>query len=134
MASTGPSKTELRKFGVTVGLAFAVFGAISWWRGHETPPKVLWTLATLLVVPGLLAPALLGPVNRVWMRMAHVLGQINTRIILGILYFLVITPVGLLLRLLKGDPMDRSLKEPKSSAWVKREPQPIELARYERQF
>ena len=127
------SKTELRKFGMTVGAAFAVLGTISWWRGHEIPPRVLWTVGTLLFVPGLLFPAVLGPVQRGWMAFALVLGHVNTRIILTVLYYLVMTPVGFVLRLFR-DPLDRTLGEGKASHWVKREPGPVDAARYERQF
>lgn len=127
------SKSELRKFGLTVGTAFAVFGAISWWRGHELPPRILWTLAGLLIVPGLIAPAILGPVQRGWMAFATVLGHINTRIILTVLYYLVMTPVGLVMRLFR-DPLDRSLKDTRDSQWIRREREPVDVARYERQF
>jgi hypothetical protein len=127
------SKSELRKFGLTVGTAFAVFGAISWWRGHELPPRILWTLAGLLIVPGILAPSILGPVQRGWMAFAMVLGHINTRIILTVLYYLVMTPVGLVMRLFR-DPLDRSLKDTRDSQWIRREQQPVDVARYERQF
>ena len=127
------SKAELRKFGLTVGGAFAVFGAISWWRGHELPPRVLWTLAALLMVPGAIAPAILGPVHRVWMAFATVLGHVNTRIILTVLFYLVMTPVGLIMRLFR-DPLDRSLRDRSTSQWIKRESQPVDPGRYERQF
>ena len=129
-----PSSTkELRKFGLTVGAAFAVLGAVSWWRGHVWPPRVMWTLAVLLMVPGALFPAVLGPVQRGWMKFALVLGHFNTRIILTVLFYLVMTPVGLIMRLFR-DPLDRSLKEERDTQWIKRESQPVELARYERQF
>ena len=129
-----PSSTkELRKFGLTVGAAFAVLGAVSWWRGHVWPPRVMWTLAVLLMVPGALFPAVLGPVQRGWMKFALVLGHFNTRIILTVLFYLVMTPVGLIMRLFR-DPLDRSLKEERNTQWIKRESQPVELARYERQF
>lgn len=127
------SKPELRKFGLTVGAAFAVLGAISWWRGHELPPRIMWTLAVLLIVPGAIAPGILGPVNRAWMAFANVLGHFNTRIILTALFYLVLTPVGAIMRIFR-DPLDRSLRDAKESQWVKRESQPVELARYERQF
>ena len=127
------SKAELRKFGLTVGGAFAVFGAISWWRGHELPPRVLWTLAALLMVPGAVAPAILGPVHRVWMAFATVLGHVNTRIILTVLFYLVMTPVGLIMRLFR-DPLDRSLRDRSTTQWIKRESQPVDPGRYERQF
>jgi hypothetical protein len=127
------SKAELRKFGLTVGLAFAAFGTVSWWRGHELPPKVLWTLGVLLVVPGLVAPAILAPVRRAWMAFAAVLGHVNTRIILSILFYLVLTPIGFVLRLFR-DPMQRSLADRSGSQWIKRKLEPVDPASYERQF
>jgi hypothetical protein len=127
------SNAELRKFGLTVGGAFAILGAISWWRGHETPPRVLWTIAVLLAVPGAVAPAILGPVHTAWMAFANVLGRINTRIILTVLYYLVMTPVGVIMRLFR-DPLDRALRQQKESHWIKREIEPVDPGRYERQF
>ncbi len=127
------SSAELRKFGLTVGGAFLVLGAISWWRGHELPPRVLWTLGGLLIVPGALFPAVLGPVQRGWMKFALVLGHFNTRVILTVLFYLVMTPIGFILRLFR-DPLDRSLRNQGPSQWIKREREPVELARYERQF
>ena len=127
------SKSDLRKFGLTVGGAFTLLGLISWWRGHEIPPRVLWTLAVLLVMPGLAAPALLAPVQRGWMRFAHVLGNVNTRIILAVLFYVVFTPLGFVMRLFK-DPLDLSLKQSDSSNWVRRTQQAVDPASYERQF
>ena len=127
------STAELRKFGLTVGGAFAVLGAISWWRGHELPPRVLWTLAVLLIVPGALFPAVLRPVQRGWMAFAVALGHFNTRVILTLFFYLVLTPVGFVMRLFR-DPLDRSLDDRSASQWVKRELQPLEPNRYERQF
>jgi hypothetical protein len=67
------------------------------------------------------------------MKFALVLGHFNTRVILTVLYYLVMTPVGFIMRLFR-DPLDRSLKDGNASHWIKREPQPVDLARYERQF
>jgi hypothetical protein len=128
-----PSTRELRKFGLTVGIAFAVFGGISWWRGHELPPRVLWTLAGLLIVPGLVAPGLLGPVQRGWMKFAGVLAHVNTRIILILMFYVVFTPIGLVMRLFR-DPLNRSLRNRDGTVWIKRETKPVEFARYEQQF
>ena len=127
------SKRELRKFGLTVGLAFLVLGGISRWRGHELPPLVLCTLGTLLIVPALLGPAVLGPVQRGWMRFAEVVGAFNTRLILGLLFYLVFTPVGFLMRLFR-DPMTRSMRDVERSQWVRRKVEPVDPARYQQQF
>jgi Saxitoxin biosynthesis operon protein SxtJ len=127
------SKRELRKFGLTVGLAFLVLGGISKWRGHELPPRILWTAGSLLLVSGLLAPGLLGPVQRGWMRFADVLGTFNTRLILGLLFYVVFTPVGFVMRLFR-DPMTRSLRDGERSHWVRRKVEPVDPARYQQQF
>ena len=127
------STAELRKFGLTVGAAFAVLGTISWWRGHELPPRVLWTLSVLLIVPGALFPSVLRPIQRGWMAFAVALGHFNTRVILTVLFYLVLTPVGFVMRFFR-DPLDRSLAKRSESQWIKRELQPLEPSRYERQF
>jgi hypothetical protein len=127
------SNAELRKFGLTVGAAFVVLGTISWWRGHELPPRILWTMGGLLIVPGAVAPALLRPIQRGWMAFALVLGHVNTRIILTVLFYLVMTPVGLIMRLFR-DPLDRSMSGNTTTHWTKRAPEPAEIQRYERQF
>jgi hypothetical protein len=124
---------DLRKFGLTVGGAFAVFGAISWWRDHDTAPKVLWMIAALLIAPGLVAPALLGPVQRAWMALALALGHVNTRVILTAVFYLVVTPIGFVMRLFH-DPLDRSLRDAQESRWIKRAGEDVDPSRYERQF
>jgi Saxitoxin biosynthesis operon protein SxtJ len=124
---------ELRRFGLTVGGAFLLLAAISAWRGHTIPPRVLGTLGVLLVVPGLIVPRVLGPVEKAWMRFAEVLGRINTRIILTVLYCVVMTPIGLVRRWL-SDPLDRKMHDGRSSVWVTRERAPVDPERYRQQF
>ncbi len=133
MTQQPPDARGLRKFGLTVGLAFLVLGSISWWRGHVWPPRVLWSAGTLLVVPALVAPAILAPVQRYWMRFAEVLGAFNTRVILGALYYLVFTPVGFVMRIFR-DPMTRSLKGNETTHWIRRKLEPVDPARYQQQF
>jgi hypothetical protein len=128
-----PGTRALRKFGVTVGIAFITLGAVSRWRGHELPPRVLWTLGVLLLVPGLVAPTLLAPVQRAWMAAAEVMASFNTRVILGLLFYVVFTPVGFVMRLFH-DPLTRSLRDGKQSHWIRRKVEPVDRARYEQQF
>lgn len=126
-------KTELRKFGLSVGGAFIVLGSISWWRGHAWAPVVLWVLGTLLVVPGAVAPSVLGPVQRGWLRFAAGLGHVNSRIILGTFFYVIMTPLGLLLRLFR-DPLKLRFDKAENTNWVKRQTQPVDPLSYERQF
>ena len=132
MSSGGAA--ELRRFGLGVGGMFLLLGALSRWRGHVWPPAVLITLGVLLVVPGLVAPTVLGPVRRVWMRGAMVIGEVNSRIILGVMYFLVFAPVGFVMRALVRDPLDRRLDDGKPSNWIPRTRAAVDRARYEQQF
>jgi len=112
---------------------FLLLASISRWRGHTIAPAVLATLGVLLVVPGALAPRILGPVQRGWMRGAAFMGDVNARVILTVLYYLVVFPIGFVLRRVR-DPLDRSLDDGRASQWIKRTPEPIDRARYERQF
>ena len=107
---------------------------MSWWRGHDCRPRVLWTLGVLLVVPGLARArgARAGASAAGW-RSPRCSAQFNTRIILGVLFYLVLTPVGFVIRLFR-DPLDRSLDDGRTSDWIKREPRRRRRRRYERQF
>jgi hypothetical protein len=94
-----------RKFGLTVGIAFLVLAGISYWRGHYYPPRVLGGLGAVMALAGLLVPTYLGPVERGWMGFAHLLSKVTTPIFMGIVYYLVITPIALLMRLFGKNPL-----------------------------
>lgn len=93
-----------RKFGLTVGLAFAVLGAMLLWRGRMTLATVLLAVGGLLVVAGLVVPTRLGPVERAWMGLAHAISKVTTPIFMGIVYFVVMTPIGFIRRRM-GSPI-----------------------------
>jgi Saxitoxin biosynthesis operon protein SxtJ len=128
------TKKDLRKFGLTVGGILALLAGVSWWRGHELPPIILGALAVLLIVPGLVAPTLLRPVEKAWMRFAAGLAWVNTRIILTVLFYVIFFPIGVVRRALGKDGLNRKLGEGESSDWVKREGRPVDPARYRMQF
>lgn len=70
---------------------------------------------------------------KAWMKFAHALGWVNTRIILSIVYFLIFTPLALIFRLIGKDPMERRFDEA-GSYWVKREAKEFRPEDYRRQF
>jgi hypothetical protein len=103
-ANTHPDKQELRKFGlVFAGMFILIFGLLLPWIWDKHSPVWPWIVAAVFVATALLVPMALGPVYRLWMKIGHVLGWINTRIILGIMFFFIFAPVALLLRLLGKD-------------------------------
>ena len=96
---------EGRKFGLTVGAAFGVLAALMWWREHQVAMFVFGGPAAGLLLAGLLVPGHLGPVNRAWMGFAMLLSKVTTPVFMGVVFFLVIMPVGLLMRLLGRNPV-----------------------------
>jgi hypothetical protein len=97
-----------RDFGLLVGGVFLALGG--WWayRGKYSPlPNVLLVVGTLLVLLGALRPQWLVVPNRLWMGLAEALGFVMTRVILGVVFFLFVTPIGLVRRLCGGDPLGR---------------------------
>ena len=103
------SASELRQFGLTVGGVGAVlFGLLFPWL-FDTPswPLWPWILFGTLAGLGLLLPMSLGRVYRAWLRFGRVVGGINLQIILTLVFYLVVLPTGLLMRLFGKDPMRR---------------------------
>ena len=109
MHDKGGDTEELRSFGLLVGGLFGVlFGlAIPILRSRPWPLWP-WVLFTLFVGLALLRSITLRYVFLAWTAVGHVLGAINTRIILGVVYSLMIIPMGLLMRAFGKDPMKRS--------------------------
>jgi len=130
---TPKTPRELRSFGLIVGSAFLVLGGISWWRGHLLPPRVFWGLGGLLALLALFAPRALGPVERGWLKLGAALGYVNTRILLLLIFFLVLTPIAVVMRLFR-DPMDRRLDDGRASQWKLRPPEAAGLERYRMPF
>jgi hypothetical protein len=109
---------EGRRFGLTLGIAFGVLAALVRWRGGETVSLGLGAVALALLAGAALAPGALGPVHRGWMAFAERLSRVTTPIVMGVLYFLVITPMGLVMRLVGHRPLDH--RSPRDSFWVER--------------
>jgi len=92
---------DYRSFGLIVGGVLALgFGLLLPYLFNH--PTRLWALAlgSLLALVAMAAPWALGPFYRIWMKVGHVLGTINTFILLHLIFFLIVTPFGIFLRLL----------------------------------
>jgi hypothetical protein len=99
----------LRKFGLTTGAIVAVlFGLLlPWLLDAEGLPLWPWVVAAALWLPALAYPRALNPIYKGWMRFGMVLGYINTRIILGLFFYVILMPAGFIMRLTGHDPMRR---------------------------
>ena len=112
------TREEGRKFGLTVGAAFLALSGLLWWRGRHPAAFVFMALGALLVLAGLAAPTRLGPIHRAWIGLAHLLSRVTTPVFMGIVYFLVLTPTGGIMRLFGRNPIRHPLSE--GSFWVRK--------------
>jgi hypothetical protein len=102
------SKQELRNFRFMITAFVAtVFGLLLPWLFTHTAPTWPWVVSGFFLFFTLLLPSLLLPIYKGWMVIGNALGWVNTRIILGILFYVVFFPIGLSMKLLGKDPMAR---------------------------
>jgi hypothetical protein len=121
-----------RSFGLTVGGAFLAIAAFVWWRGHLKTAAVLGSLGFVLAAAGIVIPGRLGPVERAWMSMALAISKVTTPIVMGAIYFTVITPIGLARRAFGSDPLVHRASD---EGFWKRRPEGARRTRsLERQF
>jgi len=108
MAAPDPAPSELRKFGLVVGVVLAVmFGVVLPWIFNRALPLWPYVAGGILVIVALVAPRALAWPHRLWMLMGHGLGWFNSRVILSALFFLLIFPIGLVMRLFGRSAMLR---------------------------
>ena len=108
---------ELRQFGLLVGGGFAALAIIAFLRHKPTfVPGILGTLGALLLLTGLAVPNVLSKVYAAWMGLAGLLSKVTTPIFMGIIYFVIISPVGVLMRVFGRN----KLKSTGNTAWFTR--------------
>lgn len=129
---TGLTRSEARRFGLTVGGAFLVLAGVLWWRGREPAAEAASGVGAFLILAGLILPSVLGPVHRVWMGAALAMSKVTTPIFLAIVYFGVLTPIGLVRRLLGHSPIPA--KGRAGSLWIDRRTRGRNPADMEHQF
>jgi len=106
--SSVPTIKELRQFGLIFGLMLTgIFVLLVPWLKGTALPVWPWIPAGLFWLAAALTPKVLGPVFRVWMMLAMIINAVVTRVVLGIVYFLVVSPMGIVMKLMRKDPMAR---------------------------
>jgi hypothetical protein len=123
---------EARAFAFAVGGALVVIASFLWLRGLARAPMVLGATGALLLLGGILIPAQLTPLARGWAAFGLLLSRFTTPLVLGIIYFLVITPIGLFRRALGRNALDRDRSA--DSFWVPVQKRADPRRALERQF
>lgn len=129
-----PSAKDLRWFGILLLAFCAIVGAIVWWRtGQTRVPGVIVGAGAGLAALYYLVPPVRRPVFLGWMYATWPIGTVFSMLLLAIVYFAVVTPIGLAVRLVSHDPLRRAFDSRLKSYWVRRAP-PSPAWRYFRQF
>ena len=129
-----PSARELRWFGFLFAVFFGVAGGMVWWRWQATTvATAIWCIAAVVLVLYASLPSVRRPLYLAWMFAAFPIGWIVSHTLLASLYFLILTPIGLVMRWRGVDPLERSIDRNRPSYWIPRE-ETVDKSRYFRQF
>lgn len=135
-----PDSAELRRFSMLWLAAFGLAGLYVAWTlgcfagsGQWKAPAVLWGVAAAVGAAGFISSRLVKPVYLGWMGLTFPLGWVFSHLILALIFFGVFTPVGIIYRIIRYDPLARRLDRCVPTYWTAR-PGPAPAARYFRQF
>jgi hypothetical protein len=130
-----PSARQLKQFGF-VWLGFVtLFGALAWFKaGSPTTAVVLWVLAVVVPIVGWLAPPFMRAVFVGMSYAAWPVGFVVSHVVLALVYYLVLTPIGFVMRAVGYDSMKRRTEPGMATFWVERPPDERGTKRYFRQF
>ena len=127
------SRSKLRSFGLLVGLVATLIAGVLLWKGDGIGWGI-FAAGTLLILLGLCAPRFLRPLYVPWMEFALALGFVMTHVILTAVFFLMITPIGLIMRLTGRDPLRRKINRNRDTYWIQKSYDPDSSERLERYY
>lgn len=116
-----PRPGSARAFGAVFAVVFAIIGL---WPLLDGAPARWWALvvAVLFGTAALVSPAVLKPLNRLWFLIGLALHKVVNPLILGLLFYVVLTPMALVMRLAGKDPLRLKFDRGATSYWIERQP------------
>ena len=127
------SKREIRTFGITIGIFLLILAGFLFYKEKEAFQLFIYMAGSFISL-SFLIPVILKPIYLVWMIFAVILGWFMTRLILSLLFFLVVTPIALMLKLIGKDLLELKKQEVRGSYWNKRNSYKEQNQNYEKQF
>ncbi len=134
MEKGGPSKKELRKFAIIAFFFFGLLAALQFRHHRMTAVYIFTFLSAWGLVASTTLPVLIRPLHAVLTRVAHAIGWFNTRLLLGVMFYLIFTPLGVLMRLFGHDLLRQKVDRNVKTYWITREEKPFDKEHYKRQF
>ena len=109
-----------RNFGLVF---FIIFLIVSLWPLTYEGPIRIWTVIISLVflILGLMNSKLLTPLNKLWFKFGMILGAIVAPVVMGVVFFLVVTPIGLVMKIMGRDLLNKKYDKKKRTYWIKRD-------------
>ena len=129
-----PQRVDLRKFGLVMAAVLALVSGYLWYKDAMDPAQVVFSVAAGFLIVGLVLPVVLTPIYFPWMWLARMLAFVNTHLLLGFVFYTLFTFIGLGMRLLGRDPLDRKILPDSDSYWQRRESPLLSREHYLRQF
>jgi len=126
-------KSDLRKFGITISIVLIIISGLLFWKNSESY-QMFFLIAGILLLVSIIIPLILKPIYWIWMIFATILGWIMTRVILSLLFYIIITPIGLIFRLFGKHFLDLKWNKSENSYWNVRNNKNLQNERYEKQF
>ena len=123
-----------RRFGLFFAALSAGLAAWLAWRAQVAPAAAAGLCGVAFAVFALLAPRRLAPLNRAWAALGALLARIVNPIVLGLLFFVVVTPYALAMRLVRRDALRLARDPSAASYWIERAPPGPDAASFERQY
>lgn len=111
---------NLKQFGLVLSGLLAVFGITHYARHHIILSEWFFGIGLALLFVSMFIPKALKPIYNVFLKVAHAIGWFNTRLILIFIYFIILTPIGLLMRLFGRNPLKRNIEKNAPTYWIKR--------------
>tara|TARA_B100001250_G_scaffold411494_1_gene440282 strand:+ start:3377 stop:3790 length:414 start_codon:yes stop_codon:yes gene_type:complete len=127
------SKKDIRNFGITIGIVLLVIAGLLFYKEKDSFQIFIYLSGSFFGL-GIIFPVLLRPIYISWMIFSIVLGWFMTKLILSLIFYLVITPIGLILKIIGKDLLELKKQEVNESFWNLRNSEFQQNQNYEKQF
>jgi hypothetical protein len=134
MAKPRNELKDLRQFGAFLAGLLLLIGVINFLKGRMTLCPWFFSIGFITIIFVFIAPKKLKPVYAIFTKIAHAIGWVNTRVILALIYFLIITPIAIIRKIMMKDSLNRKIENSEKSYWIKRPAVKADRDRLEKQF
>ncbi|MHB8138240.1 MAG: SxtJ family membrane protein [Smithellaceae bacterium] len=127
-------QSDLKKFGLLIGAILFLGSCYLLWKQQQDHAVAGFILSAVLVVLAFVWPVVLKPFQKIWMALAVVMGYVMSKIIMAVVFYGMVTPIGLAGRLGGKKFLDLKMNKAVASYWIERGQTKTEKSNYERQF